>query len=199
MTKLSLSVQATAYLIVAGTSDLAVADGLRRDNPARSPVITPPHPEPAERKPCTAARIWLVHDEVPAPYRPVVSAAAAPGLRQGEAPALAEEDFDFDALKVHIRRQLLYSGGQHVFKLPKEGRTRTAPLARGLAAIIKAHIAEHPPQPYELPWMGEDGEIADDLHSCRLLYRWQGNDRRTHGRHVNADRMSDSIWKPGRN
>lgn len=181
MTKLSLSVQATAYLIVAGTFDLAVADGLRRDNPARSPVITPPHPELAEREPWTAARIWLVHDEVPAPYRPVVSAAAALGLRQGEALALAEEDFDFAALKVRIRRQVVYSGGRQVFKLPKEGRTRTAPLARGLAAIIQAHIAEHPPQPYELPWMGEDGKIADDPHSCRLLFRWQGNDRRARG------------------
>jgi integrase len=196
MTRLSLSVQATAYLIVAGTFDLAVADGLRRDNPARSPVIAPPHPELTEREPWTAARIWLVHDEVPALYRPVVSAAAALGLRQGEALALAEEDFDFDAMKVHIRRQVLYSGGRHVFKLPKEGRTRTAPLARGLAAIIQAHIAEHPPQPYELPWMNEDGTLADDPHSCRILFRWHGNDRRRHGLHVTADQMTDSIWKP---
>jgi integrase len=196
MTKLSLSVQATAYLIVAGTFDLAVADGLRRDNPARSPVVKPPKPELAEREPWTVTRVWLVHDQVDAPYRAIVSAAAALGLREGEALALAEEDFDFDAEKVSIRRQVLYAGRQQVFKLPKEGRTRTEPLPRGLAAIIQAHVKEHPPRPYELPWMNEDGKLADDPHSCKILFRWQGSDKRRHGKHVNADQMTDSIWKP---
>ena len=196
MTKLSLSVQATAYMIVAGTFDLAVADGLRRDNPARSPVVKPPKPELAEREPWTAARVWLVHDQIDAPYRAIVSAAAALGLRQGEALALAEDDFDFDTQKVSIRRQVLYAGGQQVFKLPKEGRTRTVPLPRGLAALIEAHVKDRPPQPYELPWMKEDGQLADDAHSCRILFRWHGNDQRSHGKHVNADQMTDSIWKP---
>lgn len=47
---------------MAGTLDLAVADKLCRDNPASSPVITPPHQETGEREPWTAARVWLVHD-----------------------------------------------------------------------------------------------------------------------------------------
>jgi integrase len=175
---------------------LAVADKLRRDNPARSPVITPPHQETAEREPWTAARVWLVHDEVAAPYRPIVAAAAALGLREGEVLALAEKDFDFDARKVHIRRQVLRCGGRLVFKLLKEGRTRTVPLGRGLAAVIQSHIKDYPPQPYELPWMNEDGQVADDPHSCRILFRRQGSDRRTQGKHVTAHQMTDSIWKP---
>jgi integrase len=196
MTKLSTSVQAAAYLIVAGTLDLAVADKLRRDNPARSPVIKPPKKEDAEREPWTAARVWLVHDEVATPYRPIVSSAAALGLREGEVLALAEEDFDFDERKVHIRRQVLRCGGRLVFKLPKEGRTRTVPLPRGLAAVIQAHVKDYPPKPYELSWMNEDGQLADDPHSCHILFRWHGNDQRTHAKHVTAHQMTDSIWKP---
>jgi integrase len=196
MTKMSVSVQATAYLIVAGTFDLAVADSLRRDNPARSPIITPPQVELVERKPPTVPQIWRIHDEIAEPYRPIVAASAALGLRQGEALALAEEDFDFDAQQVHIRRQVLFSGSVHAFKLPKEGKTRTAPLPRGLAAIIQAHIEAHPPKPYELRWMNEDGELAEDPHSCRILFRWHGSDRRTHGKHIRASQYSDGIWKP---
>jgi integrase len=44
--------------------------------------------------------------------------------------------------------------------------------------------------------MNEDGQLASDPHSCRILFRWQGSDRRTHGKHVTAHQMTDSIWKP---
>lgn len=196
LTKMSDSVQAGAYMIVASTFDLAVADSLRRDNPARSPIITPPKPELIERKPLTVAEIWRVHDETAEPYRAIIAASAALGLRQGEALALAEEDFDFDALKVTIRRQVLYSGGKHVFKLPKEDKTRVVPLSKGLAAIIKAWIKANPPTPYELPWMDDAGKITATPHVCRLLFRWQGTHPRTHGQHIRASQYSDSIWKP---
>ena len=49
---------------------------------------------------------------------------------------------------------------------------------------------------YVLPWMNEDGQLVDDPHSCRILFRWHGNDRRTHGKHVTAHQMTGSIWKP---
>ena len=188
MTKLSASVQAAAYMIVAGTLELAVADKLRRDNPARSPddqASQAGATRSASRGP--SARVWLdPRRGHPEPYRRIVSAAGGAGAARGEALALAEEDFDFDERKVHIRRQVLRCGGQAVFKLPKEGRTRTVPLPRGVATVIQAHIEEYPPKPYELPWMNKDGQLADDPHSCRILFRWQGNDRRTHGKHVTA-------------
>ncbi len=196
ISKLSGSVQGSAYMIVAGTFDLAVADGLRRDNPARSPIITPPHAETSPREPWSAADVWKVHDEHPEPYRPIVACAAWLGLRQGEALALALEDLDFEALKVRIRRQVTRIGGAWVFKLPKEGKERTAPLPRGLAAMIEAYAAAWPPQPYPLPWMDEEGELAGQPHTCGLLFRWHGNDRRTHGAHVQPVRYNDAVWKP---
>lgn len=196
MTKLSVSVQKSAYVIVCGVFDLAVADGLRRDNPARSPIIDPPSGESSHRESWSAAQVWRVHDAHPEPYRAIVACSAALGLRQGQALALAEEDFDFDAGKVQIRRQVTRVGGRWVFKLPKEGKEWTAPLPRGLAAIVRARIEAHPPVPYELPWMGEDGQLAAEPHVCRLLFRWHGDHPRTHGKHIQASSFNKSIWKP---
>ena len=195
-TRLSVSVQKTAYVIVCGVFDLAVADGLRRDNPARSPIIRPPSGEPSRRESWNAGQVWKVHDAHPEPYRAIVACSAALGLRQGQALALAEEDFDFGAEKVQVRRQVTRVGGRWVFKLPKEGRQWTVPLPRGLAAIVRSYIEAQPPAPYELPWMGEDGQLAGDPHVCRLLFRWHGDHPATHGKHIQASSFNISVWKP---
>lgn len=196
ISKLAGSTQLTAFLIVRATFDLAVADGLRRDNPARSPIITPPRSDAQPKELWAAARVWRVHDEHPEPYRPVVMCAACLGARQGEAFALALDDFDFEGGKVRIRRQVQKVGGRWVFKLPKEGKERVVPLARGLAAVVGTWISVHPPQAYSLPWMNEDGTIAADPCTCLLLFRWHGSDRRTHGKHIQPVRFNESVWKP---
>jgi integrase len=195
--KLSASTRGLAYLIVAGTLDLAVADGLRKDNPARSKIVpAPPKGDPAPRDAWTAEQVWMVHDAHPERYRPIPACSAGLGLRQGEALALAEEDFDFDAGKVIIRRQITRMGRTWVFKLPKEGRERTVPLSRGLAALVEAFIKEYPPKPYELPWLNENGEIAAAPHVCRLLFLWRSDDRRTNGRHIKFGNYNEGLWKP---
>lgn len=192
----STAIQEVSYLIVSGAFDLAVADGLRRDNPARSPIIPRPRAKGAPRDAWAAARIWQVTDKHPEPYRAIPAVAAGLGLRQGCAFGLAEEDFDFEAGKVVIRRQVTRIGSLMVFKAPKGGKERTVPLSPGLAAVVRAHIEAYPPQPYELPWMREDGQVADDLHACRLLFRWHGDDPRSHGRHIVASPYDQSVWKP---
>jgi len=193
---LSDAMKSAAYYIVAGTFDLAVADKLRRDNPARSPVVTKPVPGTEEREPWPTDLVWRVTDEHPEPYRAIPQCAAGLGLRQGCAFALAEEDFNFTTMKVRIGRQIERVGGQWVFKLPKGGKERTVPLTRGVAAVALAHIKAYPPAPYELPWMNEAGEIAGDPHSCRLLFRWHGDDPRTRGRHIGSSSYDQAVWKP---
>lgn len=197
MAKLGDSRRYLAYMIVAGTFDLAVADGMRRDNPSRSKVVEPPpKPETAPREAWAAERVWQVHDAHPARYRAIPACAAGLGTRQGETFALAEEDFDFDALTVRIRRQVARANSMEVFKLPKEGKVRTVPLSPRLAALVQAHMAAYPPRPYELPWMDEKGVIAPELRACRLLFRWVSDDRRTHDKHVRSARYDQSVWKP---
>jgi integrase len=197
ISKLSASIQNIAYMIVAGTFDLAVADKMRRDNPARSKIVPPPPKgNPPHRDPWTSQRVWKVIDAHPDRYRAIPACAAGLGLRQGEALALAEEDFDFDSGKVHVRRQVTRVGRTWVFKLPKEGKERTVPLSSRLAAIVGAHMEAYQPRPYELPWLNEDGQFADEPHVCRLLFRWVSDDRRTNDKHVKSIRYDDSLWNP---
>jgi len=194
----SIPLQQAAYLIVCGTFDLAVADGMRRDNPARSKVVTKPGAPESSREPWDTARVHLVAGQHPDGYRPVVYAAAALGLRQGCVLALAAEDIDFAAGKVTIRRQVARVGGRFVFKLPKYDKERTVPLPAGLAQILAAHMEQHPPQPYTLPWMTgrkEGGRIRGE-HTCSLLFRWLGDDPRTRGKHIVASSYDQGVWKP---
>lgn len=196
VSKLSAGVQETAYLMVAGTFDLAVADKLRHDNPARSPIVPVPHAEHAERGAWPVEQVWQVRDEHPGPYRALVDCAAGLGLRRGCAFALAEDDFDFEAGKVRIRRQVNRIGRQLVYKLPKGGKERVVPLPRGVAASVQAHMAEYPPAAVTLPWMGEDGGLGDPV-AARLLFVWRGGDRkRVTGQCLQAGNYDQDVWKP---
>jgi integrase len=190
------SLQELCYLILAGTFDLAVADKMRNDNPARSPIVPKPRAHAEEREPWGTARVWQVVDEHPEPYRAIPQCAAGLGLREGCAFALAEEDFDFDAMKVRIRRQVVRVGGAWYFKLPKGGKERVAPLSRGLAAVVRAHIEKYPPQPYTLPWLGEKAGAGGEPHTCRILFRWHGGDPKTSGLHIGASSYDQAVWKP---
>ena len=204
LSKMSDSVRATAYLILAGTFDLAVADGMRRDNPARHDIVPVPKVEPGERESWPAETVWRVRDEHPAAYRAIVDCEAGLGLRRGCAFGLAEEDIDFDAGKVQVRRQVAWAGGQLVFKLPKDGRGRTVPLSRGVAASVRAHMAEFPPAECTLPWMDEKGNIGDPV-TVRLLFTWRGGGRNsgrkvlrkaTYGKPIRSAVYDQSVWKP---
>ena len=168
------STQEVAFWIVQATFDMAVADGLRKDNPARSPIIPRIEVELTERNPWSVERVWSVVDQHPAPYRAVPILGAGCGLRQGEAFAVGVDDFDFETGKLEVARQIARVGKQIVFKLPKGGKTRTTPLSPGVARTIQAHIEEHPPVTTTLPWMNEDGELAEDELMIKLLFVWRG-------------------------
>jgi integrase len=195
MAEMSESVRITAYLIVRGTFELAVADGMRRDNPAASKIIPRPQAKPSTRKPWDAATVWRVAAAMPEPYRAILQAEAGLGLRQGCALALAEEDIDLEAGTVTIRRQLSRQGTVFVFKAPKGGKERTVPLSRGMAQVLQAHMKAYPPRPYTLPWMNEQGKIKGE-RTCRILFRWHGDDPRTHDGHIIAAAFDRMVWKP---
>jgi integrase len=192
---MSESVQSTAYQIVRGTFELAIADKLRRDNPAASKIITKPHGHQPERKAWDTATVLRVISAHPEPYRAVITAEAGLGLRQGEALGLGEEDIDFGAGTVTVRRQLSRQGGRFVFKMPKGEKERTVPMSRGMAQALRAHIAAWPPRPYSLPWMDKYGKISG-TRSCRLMFRWHGDDPRTHDGHILATPYDRTVWKP---
>ena len=115
-------------------------------------------------------------------------------LRPAEGFALAIEDFDFDTGVVHIGRQVARAGPLLAAKLPKGGKTRTVPLPRGVAAAVQAYAAAHPPRPYTLPWLREDGQVGEDPCVFGVLFRWAGDDPRTHCKHIDASVFS-AVWR----
>lgn len=192
------STQAMALFILRGVFDLAVADGIRRDNPAKASIIPTPKPDATEREAWSVDRLWLVIDAHEPPYRPIpIVSAGCGGLRQGEALALAVEDFDFEAGKIRIGRQLIkVRGGKMVAKLPKGGKVRTAPLPAGVARVVQAHLEAYPPRAISLPWMLENGDFAEEEHVCTLLFRWQGDHPSTHDQPIRESSYNGLVWKP---
>jgi integrase len=86
-------------------------------------------------------------------YRIAVDLGVGLGLRQGEAFGLCEEDVDFDAGVVHIRRQLRWDfKGRPYFCLPKGGKTRDVPLSLNLAKRVRDHLRRFPSVACTLPW-----------------------------------------------
>jgi integrase len=196
LAKLGDGMRETAYLIVAGTFDLAVADKMRHDNPARSDIITPPHVKHVMRDAWPVERVWSVRDELPEAYRALVDCAAGLGLRQGCAFALSPDDLDDDAGKVNVCRQVVRVGRQIVFKLPKGGKERTVPLPRGVAASVELHAAKFPPVAVTLPWMDEHGELGDPV-TVKLLFTWQARPgKQVVGLPLQYGNFGQDVWKP---
>jgi integrase len=192
---LSGTVRLAAYMILAGAFDLAVADKMRRDNPVRSDVVPVPKVLELERELWPAARVWSVIDQHPEEYRVVPVLEAGAGLRQGCAFGLAEEDLEFKAGKISVRRQIVRVNGKYYFKLPKGGKARTAPMSRGVSAAVEGHIAKYPPTEATLPWMNEDGTVGDPV-TARLLVVWRGGHRATSERHILPTAYDARVWKP---
>ncbi len=47
-----------------------------------------------------------------------------------------------------------------------------------------------------MPWLNEDGTLADDPVTVRLLFVWHGDDPRTHGKAILASSYNRGVWLP---
>lgn len=196
LSELGSGTRVAAYNIVAGTFDLAVADRLRRDNPARSKIVNAPRLVRNRREAWTVERTQEMRDALPEAYRALVDCSAGLGARQAEAFGLAEGDFDWEAERVQFARQVRRVGKQIVFQLPKGGKTRTVPLPRGTALAVRAHLAGFPAVPVTLPWMDGEGKIGGEV-TARLLFTWQPSKyRKSAGLPLKFGNFDQDLWKP---
>ncbi len=193
-----------ALMIVSGVFDLAVADKIRRDNPARSPLVSRVTVERKRREPWPTERVLAVAGHCGA-YRHAPLMAAGLGLRVGELCALAAEDFDLAAGMVTVRRQVACVGGRWFYKLPKGGKTRQVPLSRGVEALVGTALAvpvgdgpktllerivtANQLAPVTLPWLAEDGTEGKP-RKAMLMFRWHD------GRNIRPRSWDGQVWKP---
>jgi integrase len=178
----------TAFLVLQGALDVALADEAIRKNPAKSPVIQVPSYQSSDIQVWDDTVILALADAHPAALRAIPELAASLGLREAELFGLSEEDLDLDGEKVvRVRRQVKKIGRVFVFGLPKNDRERIIPLSDWDIAVFRRHIDAFPPRPYTLAWEKPDGRP----HTCRLLFRWRSDDG-----HVKARSYSETVWKP---
>jgi integrase len=185
--KFGSSTAAGAYLVLQGCLELAVADQLIKANPARSPVVRKPRAGDGGRvQPWTDEQVGAVIDAHPDALRLMPVLMAGCGIRVSEGTGLALEDFDFDEMILHVRRQVKKLGTEHVYALPKSDLERDVPLPEWVAAAVRVHIGKYPPRPCTLPWEKLTGR--PQTHS--ILFRW------AYGSYVRYRTYSEQTWKP---
>lgn len=176
----------TAFLVLQGILNLAVADEAIKRSPAKSPIVQVPKRAAEEIVAWSDDRVSAVIDAHPPLFRLLPMIGAARGLRQGELCGLALEDIDFEERVVRVRRQIKKLGSDHAFALPKNDRERVVPLPDWAAEAIKRHVSTYPPLVRSLPWERLDGR----LRTHNLLFRW------TDDRHIRSRTYSEIVWKP---
>jgi integrase len=99
----------------------------------RSPERLIPAPEEVEK-------IVIAAEEEDPTWGLFLNVTATLGTRRGETVALRWGDFDFDELKIHIRRSLCKGvNGPKELKLPKNGRERTIHVGEAFFEEILPH------------------------------------------------------------
>ncbi|MDX6292554.1 MAG: hypothetical protein QOH50_1629 [Kribbellaceae bacterium] len=176
----------TAFLVLHGALELAVADEVIKRNPAKSKIV--------QRRSRTQRDVVVWADEsvdgvigaLPERYRCIPIIAAACGLRQGELFGLAVVDIDLDDDVIYVRRQVKRLGNQYVFARPKNDRERVVPLPQWARESIQAHLAKYGTVAVTLPWERTNGSPT----TVRLLFRSDS------GKHLQARIFDEVIWKP---
>ncbi|WP_328879189.1 tyrosine-type recombinase/integrase [Streptomyces sp. NBC_00299] len=159
--------------------------------------VKPPRPTEKKAKAWTRQVVDAVRAGLQERYRFAVDLGIGLGLRQGEAFGLAEEDFDFEAGVVHVRRQLKWDiKGRPYFSLPKGRKTREVPLPPNLAVRAREHFRRFPSTACTLPWRNpEPPTTALEIRqrkpiTVNLLLTT------SHGNRIYYRTWNDRSWKP---
>jgi integrase len=178
----------TAYIVLRGLLELAVADGQLKDNPARSRVVTKPSSRSTEK-----VRIWpdavvgSIIDVHPEELRLLPVLEVGCGIRVSEGLGMSEADFDFEEHMLHVRRQVKRVRTQHIFGLPKNDRERAVPMPTWVEAMARQHFRQFPASPVTLPWEKVTGQLV----TVQLAFT------RADGSFIRYRDYSQHVWKPG--
>lgn len=177
----------TAFQILQGVLDLAVADEALKKNPAKSPIVQVPKWIGQKIVPWTDETLYAVIDSHEDFVRAIPIIGAGCGLRQGEIFGIALEDVDFAEQKLYVRRQIKKLGPDFIYALPKNDRERVVPLPDWVAQVVRIHQAKFKPRPLSLPWEKTDGKLV----THNLLFRW------TDDKVMRARLYNEIVWRPG--
>ncbi|MFE3881910.1 tyrosine-type recombinase/integrase [Streptomyces lydicus] len=198
LARVEASTAAVIWIHLSTILEAAVDDGRLVKNPCKAHrTVKAPKPSKKKAKAWSRATVDAVRAGLQKRYRIAVDLGVGLGLRQGEAFGLSEEDFDFNAGVIHVRRQLRWdSKGRPYFCLPKGGKTRNVPLSPNLAKRSQDHFRRFPSVACTLPWRNPEPP-ATELEarqrkpiSVRLVLST------SHGNRVNYSMWNKLSWRP---
>lgn len=176
----------SAFLVLNGCLELAVADELIKRNPAQSRIVKKPAKRFSKVVAWSDETVEGIIEAHPEQYRLIPIIGSATGLRQGELFGLASDDFDFEEQVIRVRRQVKRLGKEYVFALPKNDKERIVPMSTSLAKMVKEHIERFGTVTISLPWEKLSGAVQDRA----LLFTWPD------GKQLRARLYDLTVWKP---
>lgn len=176
----------------------AVEDERLLRNPAvAARTVKPPAKKESKAQALPRARVDAIRDALTDRYQLAVDLGVGIGLRQGEAFGLGEEDIDFQAGIVHVRRQLqLDEKGRPYLSLPKGNKTREISAPPRLLARIRDALQRFPAVSTTLPWSDPEPPETDLERKQRKPITVKlvlTSSRRTPIRYTN---FNETHWKP---
>ncbi|MEV8047227.1 site-specific integrase [Streptomyces griseoluteus] len=198
LTRVESSTAQVIWIHLSTILEAAVDDDRLVKNPCKaSRSVKAPKPTNRKAKAWTRPTVDAVRAGLQDRYRIAADLGVGLGLRQGEAFGLGEDDLDFDAGVVHIRRQLRWnSKGRPYFCLPKGGKTRDVPLSPNLARRLKDHLNRFPSVACTLPWRNPEPPTTQlearqrKPISVRLVLSTSQDNR------VNYSKWNELSWRP---
>jgi integrase len=129
------------YAILAGMFKSAVHDRVIGVTPCVK-VKLPPKTKKRAFIP-TQLQVTALANNIAARFRLAVYLGAACGLRWGEVFGLTAEDFDFEAGKIRVRRQLMVLSGKRacMTQTKTKNSVRDVDMPEFVAQLVKAHLA----------------------------------------------------------
>ena len=164
----------------------AVDDGKITRNPCARKTVKAPRSGQRRVVPWEDGRVAAIREALPPRYAAMADCGSGLGMRQGEVLALSPDDVDWLRRTVHVRRQILITGGALCFGPPKGGRERDIPLPGSVSLRLAAHMGAFPPVPVTLPWMEPGGRAV----TVPLLFTTE------QGRGIRRNGWNAGAWHP---
>jgi integrase len=163
----SETTKAVSFVTLKSIFAAAVENKRLTENPCSAKTVIVPKQRAKKVTPWPRKTVRAIREGLLPRYKTMVDLAAGCGHRQGEVFGIAEDDLDFDALEVHIKRQVKRVQSKLVFGLPKNDKERTVPLPASVARALKLHMETFPPVLITLPW---EKPGAKEKVTARLIF-----------------------------
>ncbi len=168
----------------------ASLDGRIRVNPCAGMSKSLPQATKRKLQPWTRTQAAAMRTALPRRLAAIVDAGTGLGLRQSEFFGLSVEEINFLRRQVHVRQQVKLVGGRPHFAPPKGKKERDVPLARPVADILAAHLAEFGSAAVTLPWHEPGDRRHGQMVTAALLFTNRA------GRPLQRHGFNTHTWRP---